>query len=141
MHRNPARVQGNGPPIRYFLVLWLLVLSAVAFLDRTNISIAGVEIGAEFKIDNARLGWVFSAFLIGYASFQIPSGVLARRFGPRRLLACVQRDLVGSFYGADRLGSSWTARRSAGSHRSSRRTRSRRGNYVSGGEPVCRTLV
>jgi ACS family glucarate transporter-like MFS transporter len=87
MHRNPAREHGNGPPIRYFLVLWLLVLSAVAFLDRTNISIAGVQIGSEFKIENVRLGWVFSAFLIGYASFQIPGGVLARRFGQRRLLA------------------------------------------------------
>lgn len=87
MHRNPAREHGSGPPIRYLLVLWLLVLSAVAFLDRTNISIAGVEIRTEFKIDNARLGWVFSAFLIGYASFQILGGVLARRFGPRRLLA------------------------------------------------------
>jgi ACS family glucarate transporter-like MFS transporter len=83
----PAREHGHGPPIRYLLVLWLLVLSAVAFLDRTNISIAGVQIGTEFKIDNVRLGWVFSAFLIGYASFQIPGGVLARRFGPRRLLA------------------------------------------------------
>jgi len=87
MHRNPAREHANGPSIRYLLVLWLLVLSAVAFLDRTNISIAGVQIGSEFKIDNARLGWVFSAFLIGYASFQIPGGVLARRFGQRRLLA------------------------------------------------------
>jgi ACS family glucarate transporter-like MFS transporter len=87
MIRYPVRKQGSGPPIRYLLVLWLLVLSAVAFLDRTNISIAGVQIGAEFKIDNTRLGWVFSAFLIGYASFQIPGGVLARRFGPRRLLA------------------------------------------------------
>jgi ACS family glucarate transporter-like MFS transporter len=87
MIRYSARERGSGPPIRYLLVLWLLVLSAVAFLDRTNISIAGVQIGAEFKIDNARLGWVFSAFLIGYASFQIPGGVLARRFGPRRLLA------------------------------------------------------
>ena len=88
MHRNPAREHGNDrAPIRYLLVLWLLVLSAVAFLDRTNISIAGVQIGSEFKIENVRLGWVFSAFLIGYASFQIPGGVLARRFGPRRLLA------------------------------------------------------
>jgi ACS family glucarate transporter-like MFS transporter len=74
-------------PIRYLLVLWLLVLSAVAYLDRTNIAIAGVQIGRDFKIDNAHLGWVFSAFLIGYASFQIPGGVLARRFGPRRILA------------------------------------------------------
>jgi ACS family glucarate transporter-like MFS transporter len=74
-------------PIRYLLVIWLLVLSAVAYLDRTNISIAGVQIGREFGIDNARLGWVFSTFLIGYASFQIPGGMLARRFGPRRVLA------------------------------------------------------
>lgn len=87
MIRYSAREHGSGPPIRYLLVLWLSVLSAVAFLDRTNISIAGVQIGTEFKIDNARLGWVFSAFLVGYASFQIPGGVLARRFGPRRLLA------------------------------------------------------
>jgi ACS family glucarate transporter-like MFS transporter len=64
-----------------------MVMSAVAFLDRTNISIAGVQIGREFNIDNAHLGWVFSAFLIGYASFQIPGGILVRRLGPRRVLA------------------------------------------------------
>lgn len=87
MNTNPARKPRYGPPIRYWLVLWLLVLSAVAFLDRTNISIAGVQIGREFSIDHAHLGWVFSAFLIGYAAFQIPGGVLARRYGPRRLLA------------------------------------------------------
>jgi ACS family glucarate transporter-like MFS transporter len=64
-----------------------MVLSAIAFLDRTNISIAGGQIGHDFSIDNTHLGWVFSAFLIGYAAFQIPAGVLARRFGPRRVLA------------------------------------------------------
>ena len=72
--------------MRYLLVLWLLVLSTIAFLDRTNISIAGVEIGKEFGVDNTHLGWVFSAFLVGYASFQLPGGVLLRRFGPRRVL-------------------------------------------------------
>jgi len=87
MSSIPARKPGNGLPIRYVLVAWLLVLSAVAYLDRTNISIAGLEIGKEFKIDHAHLGWVFSAFLIGYACFQIPGGVLARRFGPRVVLA------------------------------------------------------
>src|SRR5271166_3258213 len=87
MSIDAPKGSGRGLPVRYLLVLWLLVLSAVAFLDRTNISIAGVQIGREFQIDNARLGWVFSAFLIGYASFQIPGGVLARRFGPQLLLA------------------------------------------------------
>jgi ACS family glucarate transporter-like MFS transporter len=73
-------------PIRYLLVFWLFVLSAVAFLDRTNISIAGIQIGKEFAIDHTHLGWVFSAFLIGYAAFQIPAGLLAHRFGPRLVL-------------------------------------------------------
>src|ERR1035441_905747 len=80
-------VQATRLPIRYLLVVWLGVLSAVAYLDRTNISVAGIQIGREFAISNTRLGWVFSAFLIGYASFQIPAGLLARRFGPRRVLA------------------------------------------------------
>ena len=77
----------TGLRVRYLLVLWLFVLSAVAYLDRTNISIAGVQIGREFGIDNTHLGWVISAFLIGYASFQIPAGLLAKRLGPRRVLA------------------------------------------------------
>ena len=74
-------------PIRYFLVTWLLVLSAVAFLDRTNTSVAGLAIAQEYHITNTQLGWAVSAFLIGYAAFQVPAGLLAHRFGPRRLLA------------------------------------------------------
>jgi len=81
-------------PIRYVLVLWLTVLSAVAYLDRTNISIAGIEIGKEFSIPNTHLGWIFSAFLIGYAGFQIPAGLLVRRLGARRALA-----LLGAWWG------------------------------------------
>jgi len=89
--KSEAKRAETGLSIRYPLVFLLLVLSAVAFLDRTNISVAGIQIGREFAISNTRLGWVFSAFLIGYASFQIPAGLLVRRFGPRLvlLLGCV----------------------------------------------------
>jgi ACS family glucarate transporter-like MFS transporter len=73
-------------PMRYLLVLLLFLLSSVAYLDRTNISIAGIQIGREYAIDNTHLGWIFSAFLIGYAVFQIPAGLFAHRFGSRRLL-------------------------------------------------------
>jgi ACS family glucarate transporter-like MFS transporter len=72
--------------VRFFLAFWLFVLSGIAFLDRTNISIAGLQISQEFGLGNQRLGWIFSAFLIGYAGFQLPAGVLAARFGPRRVL-------------------------------------------------------
>jgi MFS transporter, ACS family, glucarate transporter len=74
-------------PIRRLLVFWLFILSAVAFLDRTNVSIAGSAIRDELKIDNLQLGWIFSAFLLGYAAFQVVGGWLACRFGPRRVLA------------------------------------------------------
>jgi ACS family glucarate transporter-like MFS transporter len=87
MDISQLRKPGRGLPKRYMLVTWVLVLSAVAFMDRTNISIAGVQLSREFKIDNAHLGWIFSAFLIGYASFQIPGGILARRLGPRKVIA------------------------------------------------------
>jgi ACS family glucarate transporter-like MFS transporter len=72
--------------VRFFLAFWLFVLSGVAFLDRTNLSIAGLQISTEYGLGNQRLGWIFSAFLIGYAVFQIPAGWLATRYGPRSVL-------------------------------------------------------
>lgn len=72
--------------IRYYLCFWLFILSAISFLDRTNVAIAGTQLSHEFGLGNQRLGWIFSAFLIGYASFQLPAGMLAVRFGPRRVL-------------------------------------------------------
>ena len=73
-------------PVRSFLIFWLFVLSAVGFLDRTNISIAGPAIRSELGLDDIRLGWVFSSFLLGYAAFQVVGGWLAYRFGPRLVL-------------------------------------------------------
>src|SRR5262249_56868589 len=73
--------------VRFYLSFLLFILSAVAFLDRTNISIAGLQISHEYGLGNQHLGWIFSAFLIGYAGLQIPAGWLAARFGPRRVLA------------------------------------------------------
>jgi len=73
--------------VRWYLIFWLFILSAVAFLDRVNISIAGSSIAGEYHLSNVELGWVFSAFLAGYALFQTLGGRLADRLGPRRVLA------------------------------------------------------
>jgi MFS transporter, ACS family, glucarate transporter len=73
--------------IRWNLIIWLFVLSAVAYLDRVNISIAGKLLAAEFHISNIQLGSIFSAFLAGYALFQAPGGRLADKLGARKVLA------------------------------------------------------
>src|ERR1700741_5469554 len=77
--------QGRGN-VRWFLVFWLFILSAVSFLDRVNISVAGSSIASEYDLSEVQLGWVFSAFLWGYAVFQTLGGWLADGLGPRRVL-------------------------------------------------------
>jgi MFS transporter, ACS family, glucarate transporter len=72
--------------VRWLLVFWLFVLSAVSFLDRVNISVASSAIASEYHLSDVDLGWVFSAFLWGYAIFQTFGGWLADRLGPRRVL-------------------------------------------------------
>jgi ACS family glucarate transporter-like MFS transporter len=71
---------------RWKLIAWLFVLSAVGYLDRVNISIAGKLISRDFNLSNQQLGWIFSAFVLGYALFQAPSGRLADRIGARKTL-------------------------------------------------------
>ena len=73
--------------VRWLLIFWMFILSAVAFLDRVNISIAGTSIASAYHLSNVQLGWVFSALLWGYALFQTVGGRLADRVGPRRVLA------------------------------------------------------
>src|SRR4051795_11665114 len=72
--------------VRWFLILWLFVLSAVSYLDRVNISIAGGSIVDSYHLTDVQLGKVFSALVAGYALFQTLGGHLADRFGPRRVL-------------------------------------------------------
>jgi ACS family glucarate transporter-like MFS transporter len=73
-------------PLRAGLVFWLFLLSAIAFLDRTNISIAGPQISHEYGVGNVWLGWIISPFLIGYASSQVLARWIAVRLGPRSVL-------------------------------------------------------
>ncbi len=73
--------------VRWLLVFLLFLLSAVAFLDRVNISIAGSSIAEAYGLSNIQLGYVFSAFLAGYALFQTVGGRLADRLGSRQVLA------------------------------------------------------
>ncbi len=69
--------------MRWLIIIWIFVISGVAYLDRVNVSIAGRQIANEFHLDNIRLGWVFSAFVFGYAIAQTPAGRLADWWGPR----------------------------------------------------------
>jgi MFS transporter, ACS family, glucarate transporter len=83
---SPLGMKTSRGNLRWFLMFCIFVLSAVSFLDRVNISVAGNSIASDYGLSQVQLGWVFSAFLWGYALFQTLGGWLADYFGPRCVL-------------------------------------------------------
>lgn len=67
----------------------MFLLSMLLYVDRVCISSAKESIAADFKFTDTQMGWVLSIFALGYAIFQVPSGILADRYGPRIILTSV----------------------------------------------------
>jgi hypothetical protein len=91
----------NKPSITRFKVLgFLFLLTNITYLDRLCISAAAPVITGAFGFSPSQMGYIFSAFTLAYAAFEIPSGWLGDYFGTRKALA-PHRDLVVGFYGLD----------------------------------------
>lgn len=64
--------------------VWILAVLyfgwIVSYVDRTAITLALASIGQDLALNAAHLGFVLSAFFLGYALMQIPGGWLADRF-------------------------------------------------------------
>ena len=67
------------------LVLLLMAVASAGYIGRVAITIVAPGMMKEFGISQAQMGTVFSAFLVGYTLFQVPSGALADRISARRL--------------------------------------------------------
>jgi MFS family permease len=71
---------------RYRVGALLFLLAVITYLDRVCISVAGPRIQEYLRIGPQQWGWVVGVFAIAYAAFEIPSGWMADRFGPRIIL-------------------------------------------------------
>jgi len=65
---------------------YMIVLAIITYIDRVCISQAAPTIRAELGFTEAQMGWVFSAFAISYALFEVPGGWMGDRYGPRSVL-------------------------------------------------------
>ena len=63
----------------------LCSLTTLTYLDRICISIVGVRIKSDLHLNNEQFGWVLAAFALAYAVFEIPSGMVGDRIGPRKV--------------------------------------------------------
>src|SRR5215467_9413835 len=64
----------------------LSLLLVITYLDRVCISVAGPRMQEAFQISPYAWGWVTGIFTLAYGAFEIPSGALGDRIGPRRVL-------------------------------------------------------
>ncbi len=71
---------------RHRVLSLLFLLSIITYLDRVCISVAGPRMQADLGISPDQWGWVVGVFAISYAAFEIPSGSMGDRTGPRRVL-------------------------------------------------------
>ena len=77
------------PPARLAWAIWSLgaLVYLVAFFQRVAPAVMTEQLMADFAIGGAALGNLSAFYFYAYVAMQIPTGLLADRWGPRRLLA------------------------------------------------------
>jgi MFS family permease len=87
--REPASSEGAVPAtrVRYRVLGFACALSMITYLDRACMASSAKAFVEDLDLDGVGdLNWVFAAFTLAYAFFEIPSGWLGDVFGPRKVL-------------------------------------------------------
>jgi len=84
---SPAPVSAKTTGGR--LVFLLTLAASVGYICRVDITVVAPRLMAELNLSQLEMGKVFSAFLLGYTLFQVPSGWLAGRVPTRRLFCAL----------------------------------------------------
>ena len=71
---------------RYVVLIVMSLFSIITYLDRTSISITGNKITSELGLSITQFGWVLAAFSFAYGIFEIPTGILGDKLGPKKIL-------------------------------------------------------
>jgi ACS family glucarate transporter-like MFS transporter len=81
--------RGRPSHVRWNILALLVLLSFVAYLLRTNMSIAGERMMGDLGLSQVQLGWILAAFAWGYAIFQFPGRLLGEWLGGRKALTII----------------------------------------------------
>lgn len=88
LHPEPVeRLRPATSRVRFGVVALIVALGMITYLDRACISTLAPAISQELSLSKVQMGYVFSAFALAYAAFEIPTGWFADRYGTRSVLA------------------------------------------------------
>ncbi len=92
MHHDPQNLHSSPPsqpPLRLAWFIWGLgaLLYLMGFFQRVAPAVMTTELMREFQIGAAALGNLSGYYFYSYVAMQIPTGIIADTWGPRRLLS------------------------------------------------------
>ncbi len=73
-------------PMRHRVIAMTVLLAGVTYLDRVAIGVVAPQITKDLNLTKVEMGYVFSAFTVAYAVFEIPTAAWADRIGCRGVL-------------------------------------------------------
>ncbi len=84
----PSRPPQSARPsrVRYGVIWFAVTLAIITYFDRVALSKATGSIRADLHLSKEQMSYVFAAFAAAYSLFEIPSGYMGDRLGPRRVL-------------------------------------------------------
>lgn len=71
---------------RYELVVIFIIFAIITYLDRNSISSIGDDITRELNLSDKEWGMILSAFSLAYGAFEIPTGMMVDKIGPKKTL-------------------------------------------------------
>ncbi len=77
------------PTKRYGFFAGSFLITLLLYIDRVCISSAKDAISDDLNFTDIQMGWVLSAFALGYAIFQVPSGALGDKYGVRKVMTSI----------------------------------------------------
>ncbi len=73
--------------ITWRLLPLLIVIYLFAYIDRTVVGFAKLQMSVDIGLSDAAFGFGAGVFFVGYALFEVPSNLVLTRVGPRRWFA------------------------------------------------------
>jgi MFS transporter, ACS family, glucarate transporter len=71
---------------RYQVLAVLGIFSIITYLDRQSMAITGDAVTKDLGLTDTQFGWILFAFTVAYGAFDIPTGWLGDKFGPKKTL-------------------------------------------------------
>ena len=75
--------------IRWRIFGFLFAFAFIAYFQQKGLTVAAERMMPELGFNQVQIGWLEWAFVLGYAAFQFPGGVIGQRIGARRMFALI----------------------------------------------------